>query len=166
MAKPKGKGATKGVGVGDRYARARLLLAKRAGYLPEDFVIMPKGGQASQQWRAASKNLAADARRSGWDRPMLWLRESAAQGQGLLGPRKAQRTGLRGPGDERSPLPVNPGPLNILNNVAASPLEFGPTRGEPVFNFGEDTVQNEGNVDPRISLLMAMLMQGGKGGGY
>lgn len=75
-------------GIGDNFAKTRLLLAKRAGYLPENFNIMPGQGMASQQWRTASKNLAADARADGSANPIAWLRNKAQA--------PTQRPGVRG----------------------------------------------------------------------
>lgn len=80
-------------GIGDSFARTRLLLAKRAGYLPEGTQIAPGAG-ATEQWRMASKNLAADARRAGSNNPLLWLRQGAQTG-------KLNRPGFKAP-------PVNP----------------------------------------------------------
>ena len=65
---------------GDAYARARLLLAKRAGLLPPNAVISPGMGQATAMWRGISKNLAANARRAGYAQPLMWLREGAIRG--------------------------------------------------------------------------------------
>lgn len=70
-----GRGRT---GVGDRFSRARLLLAQRAGFVPPG--MLPRGaGQSSAMWRDASKNLAARAHEAGFQNPIQWLREMASE---------------------------------------------------------------------------------------
>jgi hypothetical protein len=69
-----------GVGVGPNFARARLVLAQRAGYLPQNYRIN-SGPQAVEQWKAISKNLADQARTAGYTNSLQWLRQGAASGQ-------------------------------------------------------------------------------------
>lgn len=66
------------VGIGDNFAKARLLLAKRAGYLPNDQQINQQNPQG--QWKAISSNLAADSRKAGFPNPMAFLRQGALTG--------------------------------------------------------------------------------------
>ncbi len=106
-------------GIGDSFARTRLLLAKRAGYLPEGTQIAPGAG-ASEQWRMASKNLAADARRAGSSNPLLWLRQGAQTG-------RLQRPGFKG-------IPGNPGQSLVYANsqLAAQRTAAPPIGGDPM----------------------------------
>lgn len=157
---------TKGVGIGDRYARARLLLAKRAGYLPGNFVVMPKGGQASQQWRQVSKNLARDARSHGYGAqgmgPIQWLRDSASGG-GLVGgnvrgTRRPQRGNISTPDEMMGPQYADPGAAAALpgikfGNRAMAAMQ-PPT--QPLFNFSQDP-------NFKQAILEALLMQRGMG---
>jgi hypothetical protein len=69
------------VGIGDRFAKSRLLLAKRSGLVGPGFQIAPRPGAASAQWRAASKNLSARAQRAGFANPMQFLRQGAQSGK-------------------------------------------------------------------------------------
>lgn len=66
------------VGIGANFAKSRLLLAKRAGYLPQGFQMQPD--KAPEQWRSVSSNLARDARAAGFSNPMLYLRTGATRG--------------------------------------------------------------------------------------
>ncbi len=60
---------------GQRFAKSRLLLAKRAGYLPEGPIM----GDPTQLWKKASSNLARDARSQG-ELPMQFLRNKIQGG--------------------------------------------------------------------------------------
>ena len=119
-------------GIGDNFARARLLLAKRAGYLPQDFALLPGAGNASAQWRSASKNLAADARRAGAANPLQWLREGAAKG-GLQRPNKRA---------------VGTNPLAYANSLGASLRTF----------LSEAALQPP--LDPQVALLNLLRQRG------
>lgn len=66
------------VGIGANFAKSRLMLAKRAGYLPQDFQMQPNA--APEQWRGVSSNLARDARAAGFSNPLQYLRIGATQG--------------------------------------------------------------------------------------
>lgn len=70
-------------GIGSNFARARLLLAKRSGYLPEGMGLATTPQGATDQWREVSKNLAANARSAGFQNPMQFLR-AGAQAKGKL----------------------------------------------------------------------------------
>jgi hypothetical protein len=67
-------------GIGSNFARARLLLAKRSGYLPEGMGLATTPQGATEQWRSVSKNLAANARSAGFKSPMMFLRAGAQSG--------------------------------------------------------------------------------------
>lgn len=73
-------------GIGDNFARARLALAKRSGYLPPDTPTPMDPGAASAQWHMASKNLAANARGAGYPNPMMFLRTGLYNGGQLPKP--------------------------------------------------------------------------------
>lgn len=77
MAPYQGIGGSR-TGIGANFARSRLLLARRAGYLPQDFAINPQA--APEQWRMASRNLARDARGAGFQNPLMYLRQGATAG--------------------------------------------------------------------------------------
>lgn len=95
MAVPYGAGIGRGrVGVGPNLSRARLLLAKRAGYLPADAPIDPQ--MAPQIWAKVSRNLNRDARSAGFTNVMQWLREGAQAGGRLPKPRLGQPGGQAG----------------------------------------------------------------------
>lgn len=66
------------VGIGANFAKSRMLLAKRAGYLPQGYKMQPD--QAPEQWKSVSSNLARDARNAGFQNPMQFLRQGATQG--------------------------------------------------------------------------------------
>lgn len=66
------------VGIGSNFAKARLILAKRAGYLPSETQIDPT--RAPQQWKSASANLARDSRAAGFSNPLMYLRTGAVAG--------------------------------------------------------------------------------------
>ena len=74
-------------GIGSNFARARLLLAKRSGYLPEGMGLATTPQGATDQWREVSKNLSANARSAGFNNPMQFLR-AGAQAGGKLPNRK------------------------------------------------------------------------------
>lgn len=76
-------------GIGENFAKSRLLLAKRAGYIPADMQFSQNAGASSAMWRSVSKNLARDARSSGFQNPMMFLR-AGAQAGGQLPGRKAR----------------------------------------------------------------------------
>lgn len=82
-------------GIGQNFARARLLLAKRAGYLPDQMQLAAGAQGATQQWQAVSKNLAKDSRSAGFSNPMMFLRQGAQQGrlQGRQMPNEAWGAG-------------------------------------------------------------------------
>lgn len=69
------------VGLGSNFARARLLLAKRAGYLPDSMPLAQGPQGATEQWRSVSKNLAHNARQAGFANPMMFLRTGAQTGK-------------------------------------------------------------------------------------
>lgn len=66
------------VGIGANFAKSRLMLAKRAGYLPQHFQMQPN--QAPEQWKSVSSNLARDSKAAGFPNPMQFLRQGATQG--------------------------------------------------------------------------------------
>lgn len=66
------------VGIGENFAKARLLLAKRAGYMPQQQQIDTENPSA--QWKAVSSNLKHDAQQAGYGNPMQFLRQGATQG--------------------------------------------------------------------------------------
>lgn len=72
------------MGMGANFARSRLLLARRAGYLPKEFAIDPAA--ATEQWRMASRNLARDARSAGFQNPLMFLRQGATAGGRIPAP--------------------------------------------------------------------------------
>jgi len=81
------------VGIGSNFAKARLILAKRAGYLPSDMQLDPTN--APQQWKSASANLARDSRAAGFSNPLMYLRTGATQGGKIPRP-TAMRPGANG----------------------------------------------------------------------
>ena len=81
------------VGIGANFAKSRLMLAKRAGYLPQG-MTMNNPDEAPEQWKLASSNLARDARLAGFPNPMQFLRQGATQG-GKLPARTAMRPGAQ-----------------------------------------------------------------------
>src|SRR5688500_1038191 len=88
------------VGHGDRFARARLALARRAGYLGD--VQLPSGpGGASAMWRDTSRNLATNAREAGYANPLQWLRDLAAARAGAM-----TGTGLQVPTEDIGAQPL------------------------------------------------------------
>lgn len=136
---------------GPSFARARLVLAQRAGYLPAQTPIA-SGSQAMQQWRQASTNLAARARGAGFSNPMQWLRQGAANGN-LPGTLQARTS------TEKLPMPMGPPPINNapIGN-AASNLHMGSMQGM----LGQQV--SKANADPRLlGLIQAMLAQGNRG---
>ena len=84
-------------GIGSNFARARLLLAKRAGYLPDGMQLATDPQGATAQWRSVSKNLAQNARSAGFQNPMMFLRTGAQTGK-LPSPQRP------GPGPMGAPL--------------------------------------------------------------
>jgi hypothetical protein len=66
------------VGIGANFAKSRMMLAKRAGYLPQGYKMQPD--QAPEQWKSVSSNLARDARSAGFQHPLQYLRQGATQG--------------------------------------------------------------------------------------
>lgn len=67
-------------GIGENFAKARLLLAKRAGYLPQGAQLSSDNGSASAMWHSVSKNLNRDAKGAGYNNPMMFLRAGAQAG--------------------------------------------------------------------------------------
>lgn len=120
-------------GIGENFAKARLALAKRAGYLPTDMQTSADPGTAVQQWRSLSKNLAADSRRQGFANPMQFLRAGA---QGQLTPPVRPRLNL-------FTSPVNS--LAYANSTLANMRTAMPAVG--------------GQTDPRLMLAL-MKMRG------
>ena len=128
-----------GTGIGDNFAKTRLLLAKRAGYLPENFQLEQSQGGPSMQWRAASKNLAADARADGNPNPIAWLRNRAQQA--------AQQPAMRaGRGH------IDPGGLAYANSSMAQKRT-----AIPLANFVKPPQQNHAAL---LQMLMGQLGQG------
>lgn len=66
------------VGIGANFAKSRMMLAKRAGYLPQGYKMQPD--QAPEQWKSVSANLARDARSAGFQHPLQFLRQGATKG--------------------------------------------------------------------------------------
>lgn len=81
-----------GIGYGPNLSRARLMLAKRAGYLPPGQQIDPE--QSPGLWARLSKNLSRDSRQAGFGNPLAWLRAGAQQGGRL--PRRGMPPGQAG----------------------------------------------------------------------
>lgn len=102
------------IGIGDNFARARLLLAQRAGYLPRQ-QLPPSPQGASAQWHAYSKNLAGDARGAGYPNPMAFLRAGIMQGGRM--PQPIGRTNMR---------PAAPGLVNFNSTQAQMPTAATP----------------------------------------
>jgi hypothetical protein len=104
--------------VGDNFARARLLLAKRAGYLP-NMPMLPGAGQASAMWRNVSKNLGANARGAGFTNPLQWLRAGAAAGGNL--PRLGNFSGIGRPRNLPQFASGNRGVYDVGGNMVQVP---------------------------------------------
>jgi hypothetical protein len=92
---------------GPSFARARLVLAQRAGYIPASTQIA-SGPGAMLQWRGASQNLSARARSAGYSNSMQWLRQGATTGQ-LPGASPMVQPG--------SPGGIDPRFLSMIQNV-------------------------------------------------
>lgn len=94
-------------GIGDNFAKARLLLAQRAGYLPRTsrFDVSPQG--ASMQWHSLSKNLAGDSKQAGYPNPMAFLRAGLMAGGKM--PRPPGHSNLQ---------PQAPGLVNFNSSLA------------------------------------------------
>jgi hypothetical protein len=108
------------VGIGANFAKSRLMLAKRAGYLPQG-MTMNNPDEAPEQWKLASSNLARDARQAGFPNPMQFLRQGATQG-GKLPARTAMR-----PGAQADPA----GSLAYANSRIAQMIGRAPGGAQP-----------------------------------
>jgi hypothetical protein len=107
------------VGIGANFAKSRLMLAKRAGYLPQNMTMNPQ--EAPEQWKLASSNLARDARQAGFPNPMQFLRQGATQGGQL-----PKATRMR-PGAQADPS----GSLAYANSRIAQMIGRAPGGAQP-----------------------------------
>lgn len=136
------------VGIGANFAKSRLMLAKRAGYLPQQFQMQPD--RAPEQWKMASSNLARDAKAAGFPNPMQFLRQGATQGGQL-----PRATRMR-PGAQADPA----GSLAYAN----SRIAMLQARNRPP--LGPQRLPSLPPVQPQRQLppaLLQMLMQRGRG---
>lgn len=136
------------VGIGANFAKSRLMLAKRAGYLPQHFQMQPN--QAPEQWKMASSNLSRDAKAAGFPNPMQFLRQGATQGGQL-----PRATRMR-PGAQADPA----GSLAYAN----SRIAMLQARNRPP--LGPQRLPSLPPVQPQRQLppaLLQMLMQRGRG---
>lgn len=136
------------VGIGANFAKSRLMLAKRAGYLPQGFQMRPD--QAPEQWKSVSSNLARDSRAAGFPNPMQFLRQGATMGGQL-----PRATRMR-PGAQADPA----GSLAYANSrIAMLQARNRPQLGPPRLP-GLPPVQSQRQLPPA---LLQMLMQRGRG---
>lgn len=136
------------VGIGANFAKSRLMLAKRAGYLPQHFQMQPD--KAPEQWKSASSNLARDARAAGFPNPMQFLRQGATMGGQIPKPTRMR------PGAQADPA----GSLAYANSrIAMLQARNRPPLG-PSRLPGLPPVQPQRQLPPA---LLQMLMQRGRG---
>lgn len=119
-------------GIGENFAKSRLLLAKRAGYLPANTRLSQTEGGAADLWHMFSKNLSGDAKQAGFQNPMMFLRAGAQAGGKLPG---------------RKQMPVMP----TQNLVNANSAQASMRIADPMMN-----------VNPLLRLLMQQRMTGSR----
>lgn len=136
------------VGIGANFAKSRLMLAKRAGYLPQNFQMQPD--KAPDQWKAVSSNLARDSRAAGFTNPMQFLRQGATMGGQL-----PKATRLR-PGAQADPSSS----LAYANSrIAMLQARNRPLMGPPRLP-GLPGVQGQHQLPPQ--LLQLLMQRGGR----
>lgn len=125
------------VGIGADFAKSRLMLAKRAGYLPQNFRMQPN--QAPEQWKSVSSNLARDARAAGFQHPMQFLRQGATAGGNIPKPTRGRPGAMADPSmslayansrmamlQARNRPPLGPQRLPNLPGVQPNPSRIPP----------------------------------------
>ena len=141
--------------MGRNFARSRLLLARRAGYLPGNVPIDPVN--ATEQWKAVSSNLARDARAAGFSNPLMFLRTGATTGGQLPKP-TAMRPGAMA--DPTGSLPYANSRMAAagINVPQVSPVGWGEPTVRPPMQPQDFTMQ----AQRRLPNLPTVSRRGGR----